>query len=884
MQENSAGLQGAKWIWGSRKPDAYHCYLEAKREFRLDKKAWDFLRNGGMASLHITAQSLYQVWINDMPLGHGPAKSAKGRVPVDAYDLSGFLRPGENTLRFLVLHVGVGTMTSCDAEPGLIFRMVCGPLQISSDKKTLIRPDPQRAVRTVRRWMLPCVEKVDLTVSHGPWRQAQEVERDFVLSHRRVPLPSRDPLTPVRVFPMERVAFPNFCVSFRLRPLLAEGDEKRRNNYIRGPVLLLASLKSAKAQTLAFTPTIGMGDWFFAGKKILSLSQGALCKRAEIQLKRGANLLYGLVTESHLEDLTLAGFSDSTIDVRNPSGTGGFGLVRLSEDEARRIAAGNLSTFDSWVSRTESTPPELTFLEGNPFAVAVGARVVGESRELKAGRHGGWQMPAVPAGCASRAVFDLGVIQNGWIEVEAFSRSEGELLIALAEHVHEDSPPPRIQWPRGVNNAFVYRLGRGTNTFESFFPWGGRHVILHWSGSQPLELKRLRLLTANCGSVRRGSFRCADPLLNQIAEMCAQTVISAVDDTYTDCPTFEQVNWNMDNRLTAMAERLICGNTAVERNSLLLFAEDPEFPGLVRNQYPSSWDSRIPLFSYHWIMWCRDHVVAQGDRVLARRIFPRIVRGLREAFSMQASSGLICWPGAWHFVEWAPGRDDDHAVNTAEQVGLLGALSAFEELAGFAEKVGAVSMFRREKELLCSGIRKHLWVAERHAFADALGEDGSPSAISSQVTNAMALLYGACSPRAASKLASHIREGGHGLLPAASPFGHFYILEMFDQMGWGEDIMRVIRTHWGQMVLAGDRTTWETFPEYAPELPNLEFGDYPTRSRCHPVSAFIYKYLVKYALGIDPITTLPVKHSTRLSSLAPAYGSVVGKQKKLLRR
>ena len=57
-------------------------------------------------------------------------------------------------------------------------------------------------------------------------------------------------------------------------------------------------------------------------------------------------------------------------------------------------------------------------------------------------------------------------------------------------------------------------------------------------------------------------------------------------------------------------------------------------------------------------------------------------------------------------------------------------------------------------------------------------------------------------------------------------------------------IFAQIRQRWGDMVNEGDRTTWEHFKEFG-------HGNWPTRSRCHPFSAYILKYYIKYLLGIE---------------------------------
>jgi len=71
-------------------------------------------------------------------------------------------------------------------------------------------------------------------------------------------------------------------------------------------------------------------------------------------------------------------------------------------------------------------------------------------------------------------------------------------------------------------------------------------------------------------------------------------------------------------------------------------------------------------------------------------------------------------------------------------------------------------------------------------------------------------------------------------------------MELLDQYDEREALFGHIRHRWGDMVRAGDTTTWEQFAEFG-------HGGFPTRSRCHPYAAYVVKYLVKYLLGIEAL-------------------------------
>jgi hypothetical protein len=460
-----------------------------------------------------------------------------------------------------------------------------------------------------------------------------------------------------------------------------------------------------------------------------------------------------------------------------------------------------------------------------------------------------------PDGAVRRTIWDLGCVLNGWIAFDARGRQGDRLLLAFFEGM-ENGARPRFQWANAGNNALTYHLSGGRQHFESFFPYGVRYIAVHEIGG-PVDISGLRILKATCSRKAPGTFQTDDPQINGVYRICEQTVESATDDTFTDCPTFEQVNWNFDNRMAALADQLIGDNGAINRNSMQLFAEDPHCRGLVNSQTPSGWRTLIPMWSYHWIFWCRDYYWHTGDVAFLRRMLPTVRQGIREAIGKIGRDGLVEFPGAWHFVEWAQGRDDDHAINTVEQAALLEVMEVADRLASV---LGQAQEFALARANLRRAIRRHLWNPARRCFVDSRHEDGTPSKISSQVSNAVAALYGAGDAAWSRRMAETLARGRSSLSPLGSPVGLFYIMELWDHFGFRAAIFKAIRQRWGAMLAAGDGTTWETFAEFG-------HGSWPTRSRCHPYSAYVVKYLVKYILGLEIIA--PGFAQVRIKPLPP---------------
>src|SRR5713226_5810085 len=141
---------------------------------------------------------------------------------------------------------------------------------------------------------------------------------------------------------------------------------------------------------------------------------------------------------------------------------------------------------------------------------------------------------------------------------------------------------------------------------------------------------------------------------------------------------------------------------------------------------------------------CRDYYWQTADMGFAQRIMPRVAAGIREGLDKIGPRGLLEWPGTWHFIEWGNGRDDDHDVMSAEQAGFVGALDAAIELAGVTgnQHGETAEKWRTARASLVRAVNDNLWDAKRQAYFDSLHRDGSPSAVTSQTTNAAMAVYG----------------------------------------------------------------------------------------------------------------------------------------------
>lgn len=105
------------WIWSDRNPDAYSQVAQFRLTFAADEAA----------SFTGFADTFYILWCNGVPLGMGPVTSSHAHPRLTTWDLSPYLRAGENVLALEVWFDGRHRECS-DADPwqaGLIGWVAC---------------------------------------------------------------------------------------------------------------------------------------------------------------------------------------------------------------------------------------------------------------------------------------------------------------------------------------------------------------------------------------------------------------------------------------------------------------------------------------------------------------------------------------------------------------------------------------------------------------------------------------------------------------------------------------------------------------------------------------------------------------------------------------
>ena len=147
-------------------------------------------------------------------------------------------------------------------------------------------------------------------------------------------------------------------------------------------------------------------------------------------------------------------------------------------------------------------------------------------------------------------VYDLGEQRVGYLDFD----------LVADEGVHVDLYEVEYITPKGVvqhtwanRNGMRYITSQGANRFTSLKRRSGQYVFITLRNQHsPVHIRHLQVIESTYPVEAVGSFTCSDERLVRIWEISARTLKLCMEDTFTDCPLYEQTLWVGDARNEAL--------------------------------------------------------------------------------------------------------------------------------------------------------------------------------------------------------------------------------------------------------------------------------------------------------------------------------------------
>jgi len=831
---NEADVIKAKAIWDSAKTRRdWNRWCAFRRTFdlaRMPVEAW----------LRISADAQFCVWINGIWVGQGPIRGYPDNYKYHRYPISQYLRPGPNSIAILGHSYGVSTFRYVLADAFVIGEIEGdGRVIVATDATWRCFPDPFGDLKDLRMscqlgWLEPDSfglgdDWLGADFDDSSWRTAVEVHESRSLSQAEVQLAVGETLHPVAVVSAMTVDPPATIWTLALRRVLIPDHLEAGPKEISALVGVLFHVKQSGTIKLELPR-----DWFWIQPK------AKLNGKPMTRAPSGRN---SFESAPALEGQAVDGLNELILDV---SGHYHEWTFTLSSDES----ALELSSPFFVVPIKGSERPELFETADLAELQQLGAVELSESstqvRLDSAFVRTAHTRPITPVRSAldviefgaeeTQVTLDLGRMSVGYWAFDIECDSETRVILNGFESIQEGAPD--YCWE--MSNTFEKTVPRGRRSIRSLQRRGARYLLFQ---AKSCTIRNVRVIEEALPCQLEGSFNCDSDVLNRINGICVRTLQLCSEDTFVDCPTYEQTFWVGDARNEALINYAVSGDWNFVRRCWMLASESLSHGSLVNSQVPSGWHTIIPAWSFLWQIACLEHFEYTGDDSFLKAIYPAVRRQTENALERVNSDGLIEIE-AWNLSDWSDMDQPGRGIVSASQGWLVWALRASARIAELLGKSQDAKSDRRAIDRICHSVNDTLWDERRQAFIDCIHFDGARSEKVSAQTQCILSLAGVPSKERQFSLDRIITgEETRAVIQPGTPFFLFFVMEYLEKIGDFARIYKLIEEKWGLMVQNGATTCWELFPGFMP-------GGRWTRSHCHAWSAGPAYFLSRITLGI----------------------------------
>lgn len=854
----------AKWIWHAGEETPRNFFWAVRKSFALPLS---FTR----VILHITADSRYSLWVNGRYIGHGPVRAFPQRWRYDTYDISPYVRSGENVIAVLVHHFGHGTFQYLVARGGLLAQVECdGKVVAASDTtwKGIPHPAYERrmprmscqtgwaemfdARRDLSHWSLPGFDDSEWDnaavvgeAGCAPWNE---------LLPRDIPFLTQEPVQPVRVTRVQTVRPPKHVWTFDLKPNFLPGDLTANPRGFNG--LVATVVECDQPTTFTIRPA-------YQGPQALRIDGKEVPEgqwHTGIPLDAGRHLLVLNVSRGFYHDWFIGlvfDVEEGDLRFSSPLGiTNAYPWVTIgtfpSSDDPAFHSAWNATSAEQIARHSLVKPIEPAHTAiANVFGDTVYAKPL--SAAVRVENLGALVSASVddaviypPQDGDVELLLDFGKELVGFFEMELCA-PEGTVIDLNAFEYMEDG---RIQWTYGLHNTFRYVTRQGWQSWRSVVRRGFRYATLTirfpQGSSEPVRLRRLQCYLNTYPYAQQAQFQCSDALLNDIWEISRHTVRLCSEDTFVDCPSYEQTFWVGDARNESLFSYTAFGDTQLARRCLLLAGESLWRSPLVESQVPSAWQDILTAWSLLWTLACEEHYRFTGDIEFLQEVYPAVRQQNQNIHERFINGQGLLEIEAWNMLDWAPMDTPRTGVVTHQNMWLVEAWRRSAQMARVLGNEAEAQLYLQWAEELKEAINTHLWDEAKQAYIDCIHADGRRSTVISQQTQTVAYLCDIVPEQKRALFERYLTDVPDGWVRVGSPFMMAFTIEALERAGDIGRVLALIRQWWGMMVRAGATACWETFPRALG-------SEWPTRSHCHAWSAAPAFALPSYVLGVRPL-------------------------------
>lgn len=872
------------WIWTDKKLPEFNRFVSFRKTFNY---------KGGKANFKITADTRYVLYINGEYVNYGPGRYWPKHTSFDEYDLIPYLEKGKNVIAVLVNHYNTSTFQYIAGPAGLLCELELEKETILSDSSFKCRPNMCFENKAVRVSCQQGFEEIynanfddgwkEKKYNDSNWDNATETgpaNDDFHsgFEPKNIPNLSMEIISPKKVVSYECVKSSPYFINLNMKEAVFPNN---RNSYFNTANFCVATRITSDRDTKAEIRSVGVG----AGTEIYVNGNHCPWTKTDINeegsayftLNKGKNdLIFSFTSSSHHLNFQYALDTDACLAFSSEKGNGKYALIgpfalcdsqeyftdhyndpkhlqnicfpenaEVSKEKFNEFIANPL--IDTYINTAfyneidEAITPEVS-----PFFISYTDKTVKElsvnSLSYLLGNNT-WTEIKPDSNGDVRICLDYGKALTGYQNFEIVSEKD---VIVDFHNFEFIQPDGRYNFCEGMTNSFRYITKEGRQSYQTLLRRGFRYSYITFRNlKNPIHIRNINAVYASYQQTNQGSFSCSDYKLTKMWEVGANTMRACAEDTYTDCPTYEQTLWVGDARNEAIVDYTVNGDPRLWFRFIHLTGQSLDRSNITESEVPSGWQDIIPLWTFLWMRSCVEYYRFTDDRKGMQEIMTYLIKNAKGLKSYINEKGLIdIW--AWNFFDWAPMDTPSNGATITHNNCF--AVLALNETADMAEELGYKEEAQEWKsiaESIKEAINKYMWNQEKQAYTDCLRGDTFSDTYSQQA-NTAAFISGVAEGERAKRCKDILYNAPEGFVKAGSPFFEFFLLEALQNDNRDIDFLNIIRRDWGFMLDKGATSFWEMWSCGTKE------GDRLTRSHCHGWSSAPTYFLTSFVLGIKP--------------------------------
>ena len=875
----------AKWIWCDGEPVPQNFYLYCRKSFTLEGKAAE-------ATIDVTADSRYKLFVNGKFLGRGPVRCDQRWQYYDTYDLRPFLRRGENVVSAIVHQYGAPSHSYTLGRGGFLLQGEVREqggrsVRLDSDASWRLLPAPswdRESPKTCTAVMWQ--EIYDARKEPRGWQEAgfndSSWQRPVILGTppvlpwenlvaRDIPYALEEEWSPTTVVNSGVVSPAPPAVHLDIPKLTGRSDGQVTYLfvYLKSPVeqkvalsvrgregmppmttRIWANGKDVLPSSASSSGMVGVDD------TVLNLQQGW----NELLVKHGrwapAAWFGPFIPKFWYWELGLGAIPGQKFTpvewYAEPDSASASGQGWILGPYGQPSAGGVMNWVSAFTTpyepeklllgRSPGSPVQppgkrVTLDLGSPKNVAL--QMAWEERQPQA-TPGLRDVPKLlKAGDGPCWVTTAGSGEDPYVTLDFGKEVAGYVRLRLngvAGGIVD------LGYSEVLANGHVdvlrdhwsfadrYIMRDGPQDWELFFWKGFRYLQLTFRNCpKPVAVESVSLLFTSYPVKYRGSFECSDPLLTKIWEVGRWTLHLCMYDSYEDCPWREQGGWLGDSEVHLRINYVTFGDVALGNKLLRQFAQAQSEEGVLPENYPADRSVYPTRQPLHQGI---NHYMAQWVTMLLDHYRYTGDLSLVSELYPNLARAMACF---------ARSLGENGLLRTGPDMNCYyyRALVDAATLAGLVGEKAQQDEWLGQAEKLKRAYIERLWSAQPGAHAPAPGGPPQPSQFG-VLGNLLAVYAGIPDPEQASRgIANMLEKQREEMERLSIPYFYYFALEALRRVGRHQEALEIIRKFYGRMLASGDTTTmWE-----------VSNGD---GSRCHAWSAAPTHDLSDYVLGVRP--------------------------------